>query len=64
MGTNRSAKWMSDYSEVSRTDTQGRVHVSTTKMACEKSGKIVGFPIDILANLAAYMSLFLSAVPT
>ena len=64
MKTNRSIKWTSDRSEAFLTDAHGRDHVTTAKMGFDSSGKIVGFKVDTLANLGAYMSLFSSSVPT
>ena len=64
MKTNRSVKWTSDRSEAFLTDAHGRDHVTTAKMGFDSSGKIVGFKVDTLANLGAYMSLFSSSVPT
>ncbi|MEL6785794.1 MAG: molybdopterin cofactor-binding domain-containing protein, partial [Pseudomonadota bacterium] len=46
------------------TDAHGRDHVSKAKMAFDENHKIVGFQVDTLANLGAYMSLFSSSVPT
>ena len=64
MKTNRSVKWTSDRSEAFLTDAHCRDHVTTAKMGFDSSGKIVGFKVDTLANLGAYMSLFSSSVPT
>jgi carbon-monoxide dehydrogenase large subunit len=64
MKTNRSVKWTSDRSEAFVTDAHGRDHVSTARMGFDENNKIVGFKVDTVANLGAYMSLFSSAVPT
>jgi len=64
MKTNRSVKWTSDRSEAFMTDAHGRDHISTAKMGFDANNKIVGFKVDTIANLGAYMSLFSSAVPT
>jgi len=64
MKTNRSVKWTSDRSEAFMTDAHGRDHVTNAKMGFDADGKIVGFKVDTVANLGAYMSLFSSAVPT
>ena len=64
MKTKRSVKWTSDRSEAFLTDAHGRDHVSTAKMGFDKNNKIVGFSVDTIANLGAYMSLFSSSVPT
>ncbi|MEM9732411.1 MAG: xanthine dehydrogenase family protein molybdopterin-binding subunit [Pseudomonadota bacterium] len=57
-------KWTCDRSEAFLTDAHGRDHVSKAKMAFDENHKIVGFQVDTLANLGAYMSLFSSSVPT
>ena len=57
-------KWTSDRTEAFLTDAHGRDHVTTAKMGFDKDGKIVGFKVDTIANLGAYMSLFSSSVPT
>ena len=57
-------KWTGDRTEAFLTDAHGRDHVSTAKMGFDKDGKIVGFKVDTIANLGAYMSLFSSCVPT
>ncbi|MEO0545627.1 MAG: xanthine dehydrogenase family protein molybdopterin-binding subunit [Pseudomonadota bacterium] len=57
-------KWTADRGEAFVTDAHGRDHVSTAKMGFDKNNKIVGFKVDTIANLGAYMSLFSSSVPT
>lgn len=64
MKTNRSVKWTADRSESFMTDAHGRDHVTSAKMGFDADGKIVGFKVDTIANLGAYMSLFSSATPT
>jgi len=64
MKTKRSVKWTSDRTEAFLTDAHGRDHISTAKMGFDANNKIVGFQVDTIANLGAYMSLFSSAVPT
>ncbi len=64
MKTGVPVKWTSDRSEAFLTDAHGRDHVSTAKMGFDKDHKIVGFKVDTIANLGAYMSLFSSSVPT
>jgi len=64
MKTKSSVKWTSDRTEAFLTDAHGRDHISTAKMGFDKNNKIVGFQVDTIANLGAYMSLFSSAVPT
>ena len=64
MKTNCSVKWTADRSEAFLTDAHGRDHVTTAKVGFDENHKIVGFKVDTIANLGAYMSLFSSAVPT
>ncbi|KAG1702680.1 Carbon monoxide dehydrogenase large chain [Nymphon striatum] len=64
MKTKRSVKWTSDRTEAFLTDAHGRDHVSTARMGFDANNKIVGFSVDTIANLGAYMSLFSSSVPT
>jgi carbon-monoxide dehydrogenase large subunit len=64
MKTGRSVKWTSDRSEAFMTDAHGRDHVTTAKMGFDSDGKIVGFHVDTIANIGAYVSLFATATPT
>ena len=57
-------KWTSDRTEAFLTDAHGRDHVTKAKIGFDKDNKIVGFKVDTIANLGAYMSLFSSSVPT
>jgi len=57
-------KWTSDRSEAFLTDAHGRDHVTTATMGFDADNKIVGFKVDTIADLGAYMSLFSSATPT
>ena len=57
-------KWTSDRTEAFLTDAHGRDHVSKARIGFDKDGRIVGFSIDTIANIGAYMSLFSSSVPT
>jgi Aerobic-type carbon monoxide dehydrogenase, large subunit CoxL/CutL homologs len=64
MKTGRSVKWTSDRSEAFMTDAHGRDHVTTAKMGFDADGRIVGFHVDTIANIGAYVSLFATATPT
>ncbi len=64
MKTGRSVKWTSDRSEAFMTDAHGRDHVTKAKMGFDADGKIVGFHVDTIANIGAYVSLFATATPT
>ena len=64
MKTKRSVKWTADRTEAFLTDAHGRDHITKAKMGFDKDNNIVGFKVDTIANLGAYMSLFSSATPT
>jgi carbon-monoxide dehydrogenase large subunit len=57
-------KWTADRTEAFLADDHGRDHVTKAKIGFDANNKIVGFKIDTIANLGAYMSLFSSSVPT
>src|SRR3954447_6045733 len=57
-------KWVADRTESFMCDAHGRDHITEVQMAFDKDQKIIGFKVDTIANLGAYMSLFSSAVPT
>ena len=57
-------KWNAERTEAFLTDAHGRDHVTNAKMAFDADNKIVGFKVETVANLGAYMSLFSSATPT
>ena len=48
-------KWTSDRTEAFLTDAHGRDHASTAKMGFDENNRIVGFKVDTVANLGAYM---------
>ncbi|MDP1881952.1 MAG: xanthine dehydrogenase family protein molybdopterin-binding subunit, partial [Bradyrhizobium sp.] len=57
-------KWVADRTESFLTDAHGRDHHTHAEMAFDKDHKIIGFKVETVANLGAYMSLFSSSVPT
>ncbi len=57
-------KWTADRTEAFLADAHGRDHVTTAKIGFDADNKIVGFKVDTIANIGAYMSLFSSSVPT
>ena len=57
-------KWVADRTESFLTDAHGRDHHTHAEMAFDKDHKIIGFKVDMQANLGAYMSLFSSVTPT
>ncbi len=60
----RSIKWTAERSESFMTDAHGRDHVTHAELALDRSGKILAFKVDTIANLGAYLSTFATAVPT
>src|SRR3954465_4838458 len=60
----RPVKWTGDRSEAFLTDAHGRDHLTKAEMPSEKVNKILVVHDKTYANLGAYMSLFLSSVPT
>ena len=60
----RPVKWTGERGESFMSDTQGRDHVTTARMAFDADGRILGFRVDIVANLGAYLSNYAPFVPT
>jgi carbon-monoxide dehydrogenase large subunit len=57
-------KWTAERTESFLSDAHGRDHVTKARIGFDKNNRIVGFEVDTVANLGAYMSLFSSSVPT
>ena len=60
----RPVKWTGERSESFMSDTQGRDHVTTAKIAFDADHRILGLRVDIIANLGAYLSNYAPFVPT
>ncbi len=60
----RPVKWVSSRSEAAMSDTQGRDHVTSCKLAMKKDGTITGLRVETWANNGAYVSLVASLIPT
>src|SRR3546814_12835201 len=60
----RPVKWIGDRTESFVSDTQGRDHRSTARMALDADGRFLGLSVDTRADLGAYLSLFGPAIPT
>ncbi len=60
----RPVKWVSSRSEAAMSDTQGRDHVTTCKMALKSDGTITGVHVSTYANNGAYLSLVAPLIPT
>jgi carbon-monoxide dehydrogenase large subunit len=61
---NRPVKWVATRTEASITDSQGRDHVTTAKLALKKDGTITGVHVQTWANQGAYLSTFAPLIPT
>jgi len=59
----RPVKFVASRSESLLTDTHGRDHVTTCRMALTKDGLILGIAADTVANLGAYMTAFGPSIP-
>jgi carbon-monoxide dehydrogenase large subunit len=59
----RSVKFVASRSESLLTDTHGRDHVTTCRMALSRDGMILGIEADTIANLGAYMTAFGPSIP-
>ena len=57
-------RWTADRTEAFLTDAHGRDHVTHAELAFDADNRMIGFKVDTIANLGAYMSLFSSSVPT
>lgn len=60
----RPVKWTAERSESFLSDAQGRDHTTHAQLAVDVDGKFLGFRVDTIANLGAYLSTFAPAVPT
>jgi carbon-monoxide dehydrogenase large subunit len=59
----RPVKFVATRSESLMTDTHGRDHVTTCRMALKRDGTILGIDADTIANLGAYMTAFGPSIP-
>ncbi len=60
----RPVKWACDRSDAFVSDTHGRDHVSVAELALDKDGVFIGFRINTIANLGAYLSNYGPFIPT
>ncbi len=60
----RPVKWASERQEAFLSDTQGRDHVSTARLALAKDGSFLGLKVHTIANLGAYLSNYGPFIPT
>ncbi|MFQ5858832.1 MAG: xanthine dehydrogenase family protein molybdopterin-binding subunit [Anaerolineae bacterium] len=61
---NRPVKWVSTRTEAAMTDSQGRDHVTTCKMALKNDGTITGIHVSTWSNQGGYISTFAPLIPT
>lgn len=60
----RPVKWTADRTESFLTDTHGRGHVSTGRLALDASGRFLGLQVETVADLGAYISNYGAYIPT
>jgi carbon-monoxide dehydrogenase large subunit len=60
----RPVRWASERSEAFLSDTHGRDHVTTAKLALDKDGRFLGVHVSTVANLGAYLSHYGPFIPT
>ncbi len=60
----RPIKWTAERSESFLTDAHGRDHVTHAELAMDAEGHFLGFRVNTIANMGAYLSTFASCVPT
>ncbi|NKC12642.1 MAG: molybdopterin-dependent oxidoreductase [Gammaproteobacteria bacterium] len=56
--------WTATRSEAFLSDAHGRDHVSRAELALDADGKFLGFKVDTIANMGAYLSAFAPLIPT
>lgn len=61
---NRPVKWVSTRTESYITDSQGRDHITTCRLALKKDGTITGLSVQTWSNQGAYISTFAPLIPT
>ena len=60
----RPTKWVATRSEAMMTDSQGRDHVTTVRLALTGDGTFTGIHVVTWANQGAYLSTFAPLIPT
>jgi carbon-monoxide dehydrogenase large subunit len=56
-------KWIGDRTEHFLADAQGRDNISTAELALDDSGKILGYRVNLIANMGAYLSQYAPFIP-
>lgn len=60
----RTVCWVADRSEDFLSDTQGRDHHTTARLALDREGRFLALEVATVANLGAYLSGYAPGVPT
>ena len=60
----RPVKWTAERGESYLSDTMGRDHVTTAKIAFDADHRILGLKVDLIANMGAYYFAFAPYIPT
>ena len=61
---NRPVKWIAERTEAFLADAQGRDHVTRAEIAFSADHRIVGYRVDTVANMGAYLSEYGPEIPT
>ena len=57
-------KWTAERGESYLSDTMGRDHVTTARIAFDADHRILGLKVDLIANMGAYYYQFAPYIPT
>jgi carbon-monoxide dehydrogenase large subunit len=61
---NRPVKWTAERGESYISDSMGRDHVTTAKIAFDADHRILGLKVDLIANMGAYYYQYAPYIPT
>lgn len=59
----RPVKWVGDRSEHFLADAQGRDNITTAALALDAEGRILGYRVNLIANMGAYLSQYAPYIP-
>lgn len=59
----RPVKWVGDRSEHFLADAQGRDNITTAALALDAEGRIIGYRVNLIANMGAYLSQYAPYIP-
>ncbi len=57
-------RWVAERSEAFLSDTQGRDHATVAELALDENFRILGYRVEVTANLGAYLYTFAPFIPT